>query len=168
MDPPIIHRDIKPENILLDSNGIVKVADFGWSNYFDDDNRRLTYCGTPEYLAPEMIKQSGHDKTLDVWNLGVLLFELLTGSPPFEGGSQNELFQNILALKIKWPKGFSGIAKDLISKLLKIDPKCRLPINEITEHPWFKSIPQIREVSSHVQPSNSNKLLEQQVHKTDY
>lgn len=123
MDPPIIHRDIKPENILLDSNGIVKLADFGWSNYFDDDNRRLTYCGTPEYLAPEMIKQSGHDKTLDVWNLGVLLFELLTGAPPFEGGSQNELFSNILSLKIKWPKGFSGIARDLISKLLKIDPK---------------------------------------------
>ena len=56
LDPPIIHRDIKPENILLDSGGIVKLADFGWSNYFDDDSRRLTYCGTPEYLAPEMIK----------------------------------------------------------------------------------------------------------------
>ena len=126
---------------MLDSNGVVKLADFGWSNYFDDDSRRLTYCGTPEYLAPEMIKQSGHDKALDVWNLGVLLFELLTGSPPFEGSSQSDLFNNILALKIKWPKGFSGIAKDLISKLLKIDPKNRIPCCEIVEHPWFKSIP---------------------------
>jgi serine/threonine protein kinase len=128
LDPPIIHRDIKPENILLDVDSIVKLADFGWSNYFDDDNRRLTYCGTPEYLAPEMIKQCGHDKMLDVWNLGVLLFELLTGNPPFEGKSQNDLFSNILALKIKWPKGFNGVAKDLISKLLKIDPKHRLPV----------------------------------------
>lgn len=85
MDPPIIHRDIKPENILLDSNNSVKLADFGWSNFFNEDRRRLTYCGTPEYLAPEMIKQCGHDKSLDIWNLGVLMFELLTGSPPFEG-----------------------------------------------------------------------------------
>lgn len=85
MDPPIIHRDIKPENILLDADGAVKLADFGWSNFFNEDRRRLTYCGTPEYLAPEMINQSGHDKSLDIWNLGVLLFELLTGNPPFEG-----------------------------------------------------------------------------------
>ena len=85
MDPPIIHRDIKPENILLDAEGAVKVADFGWSNFFNENLTRMTYCGTPEYLAPEMITQSGHDKSLDIWNLGVLLFELLTGNPPFVG-----------------------------------------------------------------------------------
>jgi len=85
MDPPIIHRDIKPENILLDAEGAVKVADFGWSNFFNETATRMTYCGTPEYLAPEMITQSGHDKSLDIWNLGVLLFELLTGNPPFVG-----------------------------------------------------------------------------------
>ena len=168
LDPPIIHRDIKPENILLDSNSVVKLADFGWSNYFDDDNRRLTYCGTPEYLAPEMIKQSGHDKTLDVWNLGVLLFELLTGSPPFEGSSQNELFTNILALKIKWPKGFSGVAKDLISKLLKIEPAQRIPIDKICEHPWFQSIPELRPVQFMTLDSDKNKLMEEEMNKTDY
>ena len=169
LDPPIIHRDIKPENILLDVDGVVKLADFGWSNYFDDDNRRLTYCGTPEYLAPEMIKQSGHDKSLDVWNLGVLLFELLTGSPPFEGKSQQELFNNILALKIRWPKGFNGIAKDLISKLLKIEPKHRMPVGEIVNHPWFKSVPQLRPVEMVALPSHSNKLLESgTLEKSDY
>ena len=115
-----------------------------------------------------MIKQSGHDKTLDVWNLGVLLFELLTGSPPFEGGSQNELFSNILELKIKWPKGFSGIAKDLISKLLKIDPKQRLPIENITSHPWFKSIAQIRPVQVLTLDSSTNKLMQHNVGKDDY
>jgi serine/threonine protein kinase len=69
--------------------------------------------------------------------LGVLLFELLTGSPPFEGASQNELFQNILKYNIKWPKGFSGVAKDLISKLLKVDNKQRIKLNDICAHAWF-------------------------------
>jgi len=168
LDPPIIHRDIKPENILLDAAGVVKLADFGWSNYFDDDNRRLTYCGTPEYLAPEMIKQSGHDKSLDVWNLGVLLFELLTGSPPFEGGNQNELFSNILALKIKWPARFSGVAKDLISKLLKINPMQRIPIDQIVKHPWFESTPQLRPVNFLTLNSDTNKLMQDAVNKNDY
>jgi len=96
MDPPIIHRDIKPENILLDAEDAIKLADFGWSNFFNENRERMTYCGTPEYLAPEMIRQSGHDKSLDIWNLGVLLFELLTGNPPFVGKDQKELFDNIL------------------------------------------------------------------------
>lgn len=168
LDPPIIHRDIKPENILLDSNGVVKLADFGWSNEYDDEAQRLTYCGTPEYLAPEMIKQTGHDRMLDVWNLGVLLFELLTGAPPFEGANQNELFQNILALHIKWPKGFSGIARDLISKLLKIDPAQRIPIDQIVEHPWFKSLPQLRPVNVITLDASTNKVMSEQIGKNDY
>ena len=115
-----------------------------------------------------MIKQCGHDKMLDVWNLGVLLFELLTGNPPFEGKSQNDLFSNILALKIKWPKGFNGVAKDLISKLLKIDPKHRLPVEQICDHPWFKSVPQMRPVEIKVLPKNSNNLLVEKLDKEDY
>ncbi|CAI2359179.1 unnamed protein product [Moneuplotes crassus] len=139
LDPPIIHRDIKPENILLDSNDSVKLCDFGWSNFFNDSAKRETYCGTPEYLAPEMIKQKGHNKNLDIWNLGVLFFELLTGRPPFEGKGQQDLFQNILNFKVRWPKGFSGVAKDLVVKLLKSNPDSRIGLSEILEHPWFQA-----------------------------
>lgn len=81
----VIHRDIKPENILIDELGSIRLADFGWSNYFEFKQPRFSYCGTPEYLAPEMIKKEGHTTDIDYWNLGVLIYELLCGSPPFEG-----------------------------------------------------------------------------------
>lgn len=80
-NPPIIHRDIKPENILLDAGGHIKIADFGWSNI--NNHMRTTYCGTLDYLAPEMIMESGHDEKIDYWSLGVLIYELLTGKAPF-------------------------------------------------------------------------------------
>jgi serine/threonine protein kinase len=141
--PPIIHRDIKPENILLDENGRVKIADFGWSN-FEDKNKRITYCGTPEYLAPEMIKKEGHDTTVDIWDLGVLMFELLTGHPPFSGSNQTELFMNIKKHKINWPDDFPPLAKNLISKILKQNPKERVSLDEILQHAWFEKNPLLK------------------------
>lgn len=80
LSPPILHRDLKPENILI-NNKELKIIDFGWSNVNDDF--RNTYCGTPDYLCPEMIMGTGHNEKLDIWTLGVLLFELLIGCPPF-------------------------------------------------------------------------------------
>ena len=171
LDPPIIHRDIKPENILLDANDSVKLADFGWSNFFNQERRRETYCGTPEYLAPEMIKQSGHDKSLDIWNIGVLFFELLTGKPPFEGSNQNELFDNILNFRVNWPKGFSATAKDLVTKLLKSDPKQRMQLEDIINHPWFKNNPPLRPVlTKEVDPTAPPKVIDpnKPVSKGDY
>jgi len=94
-----------------------------------------------------MIKQKGHTKSLDIWNLGVLFFELLTGRPPFEGKNQQELFQNILNFKIRWPKGFSGVAKDLVSKLLKSDPEQRIELSQIVEHPWFQAHKPMRPIT---------------------
>ncbi len=83
MSPPILHRDIKPENILIGNDGKLKIADFGWSNMNLKDIERNTFCGTPDYLSPEMILGTGHSEKLDVWTLGVLLYELLHGFAPF-------------------------------------------------------------------------------------
>ncbi len=138
MDPPIIHRDIKPENVLIDKNGVPKLTDFGWSNYVDSNEVRRTYCGTPVYLAPEMIKEIGHDEHLDIWCIGVLLFELLTGNVPFKGKDIDSLNNNILQLKIVWPKDISNTAKNLILKILKRDPGDRISLVDMLKHPFFK------------------------------
>jgi serine/threonine protein kinase len=146
LNPPVIHRDIKPENILLDTKNSAKLCDFGWSNFFNPTRERFTYCGTPDYLSPEMIKQAGHDQRLDIWNLGVLLFEMLTGRPPFEGRNQKELFDNIKNLRISYPKDFPKLAKDLVAKLLKPNPKDRLSLEELLTHPWFTGKPLLRPI----------------------
>ena len=137
MNPPIIHRDIKPENVLLNEGIVAKSTDFGWSNYIQEDKERRTVCGTPIYLAPEIIKEQGHDERVDIWCIGVLLFELITGSVPFKGNDIETLKSNILHLKISWPKEMNPDAKDLISKILKLDPSQRLPLEDILEHPFF-------------------------------
>ncbi|CAE7878184.1 aurK, partial [Symbiodinium microadriaticum] len=95
-DPKIIHRDIKPENILLDKGMHAKLADFGWSNVMENVSYRATFCGTPDYLAPEMILGEGHNESLDMWEMGVLLYEMVVGRSPFGGTSQNDTCKNIL------------------------------------------------------------------------
>ena len=146
-DPPIIHRDIKPENLLLDKegrDGRIKLADFGWSNFFNPDRTRMTYCGTLDYLAPEMINQLGHTTSLDLWNLGVLLFELLTGGAPFQASNQAAMFEKILKVRITFPKNFPPLAKDLIAKLLKANANERIPLAEVMNHPWMQTHQPIR------------------------
>ena len=138
MVPPIIHRDIKPENVLIDKNGVAKLTDFGWSNYVDSNEIRRTYCGTPVYLAPEMVNEIGHDEHLDIWCIGVLLFELLTGTVPFKGKDYESLNNNIVSLKIIWPKDISSTAKNLIGKILKRDPDDRISLVDMLKHPFFK------------------------------
>ena len=96
--------NIKPENVLLAEGNVAKLTDFGWSNYMQDDEKRTTVCGTPIYLAPEIIDETGHDEKVDVWCIGILLFELSTGNIPFLGNNIETLKSNIRNMNISWPE----------------------------------------------------------------
>jgi len=137
MKPPIIHRDIKPENVLLSKNLAAKLTYFIWSNYIQEDEKRTTTCGTPIYLAPEIIQEKSHDEAVDIWCIGVLLFELITGNVPFQGNDIETLENNILELNITWPKDMDKDAQNLIKKILILEPKQRLPLEEMLKHPFI-------------------------------
>ena len=137
MKPPIIHRDIKPENVLLSEGLVAKLTDFGWSNYIQEDEKRTTVCGTPIYLAPEILEEKGHNEAVDIWCIGVLLFELVTATVPFQGNDIDTLKENILKLKITWPKDINTDAKNLIMKILKLDPRQRLSLEDMLKHPFI-------------------------------
>merc|ERR1712226_167374 len=120
----IAYRDLKPENILLDSNGHAKITDFGFAKKID--YKTWTLCGTPEYLAPEIILSQGHNQGVDWWALGILIFELLAGYPPYFDDDPLSIYRKILAGKLKFPYHFDKKAKDLIKKLLVADTTKRL------------------------------------------
>jgi serine/threonine protein kinase len=115
----IIHRDIKPENILLDNKYNCKLCDFGWSVILKDNSSRNTFCGTIEYMAPEIINNEQYDKSIDIWSLGVLLFEMIHGFNPFENNKKNInlLFDNIKHKNLKFQENISDECKDLIQKM---------------------------------------------------
>jgi aurora kinase len=131
----VIHRDIKPENLLIGAQGEVKIADFGWSVHAPT-SRRNTLCGTLDYLPPEMVEGREHDEMVDVWSLGVLLYEFLVGHPPFEAEGHNATYRRISRVDLRFPPGVPSDAQDLISKLLRKDPRQRMPLENVPTHPW--------------------------------
>ncbi|KAK6048601.1 kinase domain protein [Cooperia oncophora] len=135
----VIHRDIKPENILLDSKGNIKIADFGWA-VVSNHSRRETICGTLDYLPPEMISGHTHDHTVDNWAVGVLLFEMLVGRPPFEHPDQAVTLQAIMNCRYAIPSSVKEGASDLIRKLVVKEPCMRLSLSGVLAHPWIVSM----------------------------
>lgn len=139
----IVYRDLKPENILLDRDGHIKLTDFGFAKKLVD--RTWTLCGTPEYLAPEVIQSKGHGRAVDWWALGILIFEMLAGFPPFFDDNPFGIYQKILAGKIDFPRHLDFSAKDLIKKLLVVDRTKRLGnmkngANDVKQHRWFRLV----------------------------
>lgn len=140
----VIYRDLKPENILLDYKGHIALCDFGLCKLnMKSQDKTSTFCGTPEYLAPELLLGNGYTKAVDWWTLGILLYEMLTGLPPYYDEDVNTMYRKILTNPLKFPENFDKDAKDLLIGLLSRDPKQRLGNNgarEIMEHPFFDLI----------------------------
>jgi len=134
----VVHRDLKPENILLDSKMNVKIADFGLSNVMRDGHFLKTSCGSPNYAAPEVISGKMYaGPEVDVWSCGVILYALLCGSLPFDDENIPNLFKKIKGGIYNLPSNLSPGARDLIPRMLLVDPLKRITIPEIRQHPWF-------------------------------
>lgn len=139
----IIYRDLKPENLLVDKDGHIKMTDFGFAKFVPDVTRTL--CGTPEYLAPEIIRSKDYGKAVDWYSLGILIFEMLAGYPPFYNENHVLLYETVLEGRIKFPPHFDPKAADLVQKLCTNDVTLRYGAmkggaNDIKLHPWFSGV----------------------------
>jgi len=138
---------LKPENVLLDDKGNVRLTDFGLSKegVSDHSTGANSFCGTPEYIAPEVLLRQGHGRAVDWWSLGALLYEMITGLPPFYSRNRETMFEKIMKAELTFPPFMSEAAKDILSKLLIRDPQARLGSGEsdaleLKSHPFFADV----------------------------
>ncbi|KAI9025271.1 kinase-like domain-containing protein, partial [Phycomyces nitens] len=151
----VVYRDLKPENIMLDSLGHIALTDFGLCKELGQSQTTDTFCGTGEYLAPEMVLHKPYGQAVDWWSLGILLYELLVGRPPFQSVNRNTLYDRICRGKLSFPSHVSPQAKDLIRCLLERDPTRRLGAmgaEQVKAHPWFDAVQWNLVASKRVQP----------------
>lgn len=158
----VIHRDLKPENVLLDDQMHVKITDFGTAKILDvpkrppkdangdigagnpldgsEDSKANSFVGTAEYVSPELLTDKKACKSSDLWAFGCIIYQLLAGRPPFKAGNEYLTFQKIVALEYQFPTGFPEVAKDLVERLLVLDPASRLSIEHIKNHEFFDGV----------------------------
>jgi len=155
----VIHRDLKPENVLLDSQMHVKITDFGTAKILRikpqpngsgstsgdpmdgaDVDRANSFVGTAEYVSPELLTDKNACKASDLWAFGCIIYQLLAGRPPFKAGNEYQTFQKIVALEYTFPEGFPSVARDLVERLLVLDPVKRLPMEHIKNHEFFAGV----------------------------
>lgn len=139
----IIYRDLKPENILLDKHGHVKITDFGFAKEVPDVT--WTLCGTPDYIAPEVVASKPYNKSVDWWSLGILIFEMLTGYTPFYSQSHMRTYEKILHAEVVFPSYLSPVAIDLLKRLITKDLSARLGnlvggAADVKSHQWFSEV----------------------------
>lgn len=142
-DKNIIFRDLKPENLLIAEDGYLKLTDFSFAKLIE--TRTYTLCGTPEYLAPEILLNQGHGKGVDWWTLGILIYEMNAGIDPFTDEDPMIIYQNILKGKVRFPKDFDKEVKSIIKHLLVADVSKRLGMlkgaaEDVKQHRWFAKI----------------------------
>jgi 3-phosphoinositide dependent protein kinase-1 len=154
----IIHRDLKPENVLLDDQMHVKITDFGTAKILDlkksngigstsgdpmegaESDRAQSFVGTAEYVSPELLTDKNACKASDLWAFGCIIYQLIAGRPPFKAANEYMTFQKIVGLEYSFPDGFPPLARDLVERLLVLDPLTRLPMEHIKAHPFFEGI----------------------------